>query len=48
MTPVMVLSDGYIANAAQPWKIPDVEALERFPVRFRIDPEGFQPYLRDE
>jgi 2-oxoglutarate ferredoxin oxidoreductase subunit alpha len=47
MTPVMVLSDGYIANAAQPWRIPDVEALEPFPVRFRVDPEGFQPYLRD-
>ena len=48
MTPVMVLSDGYIANAAQPWKIPDVGTLEPFPVHHRIDPEGFQPYLRDE
>ncbi len=48
MTPVIVLSDGYIANAAQPWKIPDVAALERFPVQHRTDPEGFQPYLRDE
>ena len=47
MTPVMILSDGYIANAAQPWKIPDVGALEPFPVRHRVDPEGFQPYLRD-
>jgi 2-oxoglutarate/2-oxoacid ferredoxin oxidoreductase subunit alpha len=48
MTPVMVLSDGYIANAAQPWKIPDVGALEPFPVQHRLDPEGFQPYLRDQ
>jgi 2-oxoglutarate ferredoxin oxidoreductase subunit alpha len=47
MTPVIVLSDGYIANAAQPWKIPDIDALEPFPVQFRVDPEGFQPYLRD-
>ena len=47
MTPVILLSDGYIANAAQPWIIPDVEKLGRFPVRFRTDPEGFQPYLRD-
>ncbi len=48
MTPVVVLSDGYIANAAQPWRIPDVAALKPFPVRHRTDPEGFQPYLRDE
>jgi 2-oxoglutarate ferredoxin oxidoreductase subunit alpha len=47
MTPVILLSDGYIANAAQPWIIPDVEALGSFPVRFRTDPAGFQPYLRD-
>ncbi len=47
MTPVIVLSDGYIANAAQPWRLPKVEALSPFPVRFRTDPDGFQPYLRD-
>ncbi len=47
MTPVILPSDGYIANAAQPWIMPDVEKLGRFPVRFRTDPEGFQPYLRD-
>ncbi len=34
MTPVMVLSDGYIANAAQPWNIPDIAKLLPFPVRF--------------
>ena len=47
MTPVILLSDGYIANAAQPWLIPDVEKIGAFPVRFRTDPEGFQPYQRD-
>jgi 2-oxoglutarate ferredoxin oxidoreductase subunit alpha len=47
MTPVMLLSDGYIANAAEPWKLPGKDELEPFPVRFRTDPEGFQPYLRD-
>ncbi|TVR99482.1 MAG: 2-oxoacid:acceptor oxidoreductase subunit alpha [Rhodospirillales bacterium] len=47
MTPVMVLSDGYIANASQPWRIPDVATLEPFPVRFRTEADGFQPYLRD-
>jgi 2-oxoglutarate/2-oxoacid ferredoxin oxidoreductase subunit alpha len=47
MTPVMLLSDGYIANAAEPWKLPDKEDLDPFPARFRSDPEGFHPYLRD-
>src|SRR5512144_1151545 len=47
MVPVIVLSDGYIANAAQPWHVPSVEGLSPFPVHFRTDPEGFQPYARD-
>jgi 2-oxoglutarate ferredoxin oxidoreductase subunit alpha len=47
MTPVVVLSDGYLANSAEPWRIPDVDALPRNPVSFRTDPEGFAPYLRD-
>jgi 2-oxoglutarate ferredoxin oxidoreductase subunit alpha len=47
MTPVMILSDGYLANAAEPWRVPDVASLPAFPVRFRDDPEGFQPFLRD-
>ncbi|MFO1152463.1 MAG: 2-oxoacid:acceptor oxidoreductase subunit alpha [Rhodospirillales bacterium] len=47
MTPVLVLSDGYIANAAQPWRIPDVGAMTPTPARLHSDPEGFQPFLRD-
>lgn len=47
MTPVIMLTDGYIANAAEPWLIPDVDALPRMPVKFRTDAEGFQPFLRD-
>ncbi len=47
MTPVMLLTDGYIANAAEPWLIPDVDDYEPFPVSFREDPEGFRPSLRD-
>lgn len=47
MIPVILLSDGYIANAAQPWQVPDVEEITPFPVRFRTDPEGFEPYARD-
>lgn len=47
MTPVILLSDAYLANAAEPWAIPDLDALPRFPVRRRTDPEGFHPFLRD-
>ncbi len=48
MTPVIVLADTYIANAAEPWLIPDLDELTPFPVEFRTEPEGFHPYLRDE
>jgi 2-oxoglutarate ferredoxin oxidoreductase subunit alpha len=47
MTPVMLLSDGYIANAAEPWKLPDLKNLKPFPVTFRTEKEGFHPFLRD-
>ncbi len=47
MTPVMLLSDGYLANAAEPWRIPDVEALEPFPVHYQVPVDGFKPSLRD-
>ena len=47
MVPVMVLSDGYLANGSEPWLIPDVKTLPDIPVTFRTDPEGFFPYLRD-
>ena len=38
MTPVMLLTDGYIANAAEPWKVPDMAAYEPFPVAFHDEP----------
>jgi 2-oxoglutarate ferredoxin oxidoreductase subunit alpha len=47
MTPVIFLNEGYLANAAEPWKIPDVDDVEPFPVRFHSESEGFHPYLRD-
>lgn len=47
MTPVMLLSDGYIANASEPWLIPDMADYTPFPATFRTDPEGFRPSLRD-
>lgn len=50
MTPVMLLTDGYIANAAEPWAVPDLNTYEAFPVEFLTEvPEGgFKPYGRDE
>jgi 2-oxoglutarate ferredoxin oxidoreductase subunit alpha len=48
MCPVFLLSDGYLANGAEPWKIPSPESLPKFPVKFRSDPDGFAPYLRNE
>ena len=47
MTPVIVLSDGYLAHAAEPWRIPQEADLPKFPVSYRTDPEGFHPFLRD-
>ncbi len=48
MTPVIVLTDGYIANGAEPWLIPLVETLPDLTPKFITDPEGYQPYNRDE
>lgn len=48
MTPVILLSDGYIANGSEPWKVPHANELEPFKTEYRTDPENFQPYMRDE
>ncbi len=48
MTPVILLTDGYVANSSEPWRLPDVEALKPFPAKHHDDPEGFHPFLRDE
>ena len=47
MTPVILLTDGYLANGTEPWKVPSVESLPKFEVKFRTDPDGFHPFLRD-
>ena len=47
MIPVIILSDGYLANGAEPWRIPQVTEIPKFPVHFATDPQGFQPYKRD-
>jgi 2-oxoglutarate ferredoxin oxidoreductase subunit alpha len=52
MTPVIFLSDGYIANGAEPWKFPKSDDLPAIPVKFKTaigdNEDKFQPYLRDE
>jgi 2-oxoglutarate ferredoxin oxidoreductase subunit alpha len=48
MTPVMILSDGYLANGSEPWKVPSVSDLPAVPLHFATDPATYQPYLRDE
>ena len=48
MTPVILLTDGFLANASEPWLLPSVDDLPSIPVEFRTDPQGFFPYLRDE
>jgi 2-oxoglutarate ferredoxin oxidoreductase subunit alpha len=50
MTPVMLLTDGYIANAAEPWKVPEMSAYQPFPAQFFDEPatDGFNPYARNE
>ena len=54
MTPVMLLTDGYIANAAEPWKVPDPATFTPFPAKFLTEKNGVEggeellPYARDE
>jgi len=47
MVPVIILSDGYLANGAEPWRIPELSDIPDFPVKFASDPNGFLPYKRD-
>ncbi len=48
MTPVILLTDGYLAMGSEPLRIPEFDELPDIDVKFRTDPEGFYPYLRDE
>ncbi|MEZ4362074.1 MAG: 2-oxoacid:acceptor oxidoreductase subunit alpha [Kofleriaceae bacterium] len=47
MVPVMLLSDGYLANGAEPWPLPNLATLPRFDVTHRTDPNNFFVYQRD-
>ncbi len=50
MTPVMLLTDGYIGNAAEPWAVPDMSTYKPFPVKFldHVPEGGFKPFSREE
>lgn len=48
MTPVVFLSDGYLGNSAEPWRIPDPDTLTPIEVNYRTDPTHFAPFARDE
>ncbi|HTZ49127.1 MAG TPA: 2-oxoacid:acceptor oxidoreductase subunit alpha [Verrucomicrobiae bacterium] len=47
MVPVIVLSDGYLANGAEPWRIPSLDEIPSFPVQFTTKADDFQPYKRN-
>jgi 2-oxoglutarate ferredoxin oxidoreductase subunit alpha len=47
MTPVVMLSDGYVGQGSEPWRIPDASELPEIKVQFARDPKTFEPYARD-
>src|SRR5689334_13625628 len=47
ISPVFYLSDGYLANGAEPWAIPELHELPQIDVKFHTDPSTFMPYARD-
>ena len=47
MSPVFYLSDGYLANGAEPWAVPELDQLPKIEVTFHSDPATFMPYSRD-
>jgi len=48
MVPVILLTDGYLANGAEPWRIPDAANYKKFTIKHATDPATYQPYARDE
>ncbi len=48
MTPVMILSDGFLTNGSKPWRLPKFEDMADIPVKFWTEAMGFHPYLRNE
>ena len=48
MTPVIVLSEGFLVNASEPWKLPDLSTIPKMEPPFRTDPENYLPYIRNK
>jgi 2-oxoglutarate ferredoxin oxidoreductase subunit alpha len=48
MTPVFLLTDGYLANGSEPWKLPNVDDLKPIPVSHEAQHENFSPFMRDK
>ena len=48
MTPVIMLSDGYLGNGSEPWRLPNVADIPDISPKFRTDPNNYLPYLRNE
>jgi 2-oxoglutarate ferredoxin oxidoreductase subunit alpha len=48
MTPVIMLSDGYLGNGSEPWKLPNVADIPDISPKFRTDPNNYLPYLRND
>ena len=46
--PVILLTDGYLGNGSEPWKIPDAKGFKKIEIEHPADPDGFEPYSRDE
>ena len=47
MTPVFILTDGFLANSSEPWRLPDVSKLPKITISHAADPKDFKPYRRD-
>ena len=47
MTPVMILTDAFLASTSEPWRLPEPDPPGADPARFRTDPDGFEPFARD-
>ena len=48
MTPVILLTDGYVANGSEPWRIPNIDELPEIEINYHSNPDGFYPYSRNE
>lgn len=48
MTPVILLTDGYVANGSEPWRIPNIDEIPEIEIKYHSNPDGFYPYSRNE